>query len=361
MKKDKPVYSDEFEIGIFTLGDYTTDAVSGNKVSETERIEEIIEAGVLAEKMGLDVYGVGESHQEHFVSQSHALILSAIARETEKIRLISTASVLSTSDPVRVYEDFSTLDILSKGRAEIVAGRASRVGVFDLLGYKLEDYEGLFEEKIELLKLLNEEHVINWEGKYRPALKDAVLYPKPIKGSIPIWRAVGGAPASAMKAGSLGVPMMLATLGGPTATFKESVDAFRAYAEHYGHEGLPVGITALFHAQDTPKDALRSFYPYVDHVFRSANGSGFSKQLFAQQIDRRAVMLVGDVEGIIEKILYQYELYKHNRLMLQLDVGGLPFEEVKRQIEIVGKEIAPRVRKAIKEMREKEAHENTGN
>lgn len=358
MTKKKPEYVKDFEIGIYTLGDYTSNAITNEIVSEQQRIEEIIQAAVLTEEYGLDVFGVGESHQEHFVSQAHALILSAIARETSRIKLISSATVLSTSDPVRVYEDFTTLDLLSNGRAEIVAGRASRIGGFELLGYNLNDYEALFEEKMDLLKKLNEEKAITWSGKYREPLNGAVLYPKPLNESIPIWRAVGGPAESAIKAGIAGVPMILATLGGPASHFKESVDAFRAYAEHYGHDDLPVGITALFHVADTPNEALREFYPYVDHVFRSANGNGFSKQLMAQQVDKRSVMMVGTVESLIEKILYHYDMFKHQRLLLQLDVGGMSFEEVENQIKIIGTQIAPAVKKAIKERQD---NENTGN
>lgn len=349
MTKKKPVYETDFEIGIYTLGDYTPNAITGEIISEQQRIEEIIEAAKLADSLGLDLFGVGESHQENFISQSHALILAAIARETKDIKLLSTATVLSVSDPVRVYEDFTTLDLLSNGRAEIVAGRASRVGAFDLLGYNLSDYEALYEEKLDLLKRLNEEKVINWKGKYRAVLKDAVLHPTPLNESIPIWRAVGGPAASAVKAGIMGIPMILATLGGPASHFKQSVDAFRGYAEHYGHGELPVGITALFHAQADPKDALKSFYPHVDLTFKAANGTSFDKRLFSEQLDKRAVMIVGSPESIIEKILYHHELFNHQRLLLQLDIGGLDFEEVKNQIRLIGEVIAPAVKKAIKE------------
>lgn len=339
----------EFEIGIYTLGDYVENAQTGNKVSEQERIEEIIAYAKKADEVGLDVFALGESHQEHFVSQAHTVILGAIARETKNIRISSSASIISTSDPVRVYEDFSTVDLLSNGRAEIIAGRASRVGLFELLGYDLKDYEELFEEKFELLKLLNEEKVVNWQGDFRKPLHNAVLYPKPKNGSIPLWRAVGGPAASAMKAGAQGVPMMLATLGGPAELFNESIEAFRSYADHYGHGDLPVGVTALFHVAKDDISALREFYPNVDLAFRRANGSGFSKVLFSQQTDKRAVMLIGSVDNIVEKILYQYDMYKHDRLLLQLDVGGMELDAVLEQIDIIGKEIAPRVKAAIKE------------
>ncbi len=341
----------DFEIGIMTLGDYVEHAHTGHKVTEQERIEEIIAYAKLTDELGLDVFALGESHQEHFISQAHAVILGAIARETKNIRIASSASIVSTSDPVRVYEDFATIDLLSGGRAEIVAGRASRVGLFDLLGYDLRDYEALFEEKFNLLKELNENEVINWSGEFRKPLNNAVLYPKPLQAKILLWRAVGGSPGSAMKAGAAGVPMVLATLGGPASTFNESVQAYRDYAKHFGHEDLPLTTTALFHVADDMPSALRTFYPHVDLAFRAANGSGFSKQLFAQQVDKRAVMLIGTVDSIVEKILYQYDMYQHDRLLLQLDIGGMDFETVKRQIEIVANEIAPRVKAAIKERR----------
>lgn len=341
----------DFEIGIYTLGDYTENAADGIKVSEQQRIEEIIAAAKLADELGLDVFGLGESHQENFVSQAHTVILGAIARETKQIQLSSSASIVSTTDPVRLYEEFATIDLLSNGRAEIVGGRASRVGLFELLGYDLKDYEALFEEKFELLNQLNKNEPITWSGEFRAPLNEAVLYPKPLNGPIPIWRAVGGPAASAMRAGAAGVPMMLATLGGPADLFNESIDAFRMYADHYNHGPLPVGVTALFHVADDKPSALRNFYPYVDLAFRSANGTGFSKPLFSQQTDKRAVMLIGTVDSIVEKILYQYDMYKHDRLLLQLDIGGMPFDMIKYQIETLANEIAPRVKAAIKERR----------
>lgn len=341
----------EFELGILTLGDYVADAHTGEKVSEQQRIEEIIEMAKLSDELGLDVFAVGESHQEHFISQAHTVILGAIARETKNIQISSSASIISTSDPVRVYEDFATIDLLSNGRAEIIAGRASRVGLFDLLGYDLKDYEALYEEKFHLLKRLNEETVINWSGEFRAPLNNAVLYPQPKNGPIPLWRAVGGPAASAMKAGKDGVPMVLATLGGPASLFNESINAYRMYLEHFNHPKHPVAVTALFHVAADEPTLLKRYYPYVNLAFQAANGTGFAKPLFARQVDKREVMLMGTVEGIIEKILYQYDMYQHDRLLVQLDIGGMPFELVKEQIEIFATEIAPVVREKIKERR----------
>ncbi|QIK70734.1 LLM class flavin-dependent oxidoreductase [Erysipelothrix sp. HDW6C] len=349
MRKEGIDMKKKFEIGLYTLGDHMPNPKTGTLISEQQRIEDIIQAAKLADAYGMDLFAVGESHQEHFISQAHALILAAIARETKNIIVSSSASVLSTSDPVRVYEDFSTLDLISDGRAEIVAGRASRLGGFELLGFNVRDYEELFEEKMELLTMLNNEETINWRGRFRAPLENAHLLPKPKNGKLPIWRAVGGPPASAVKAGIAGVPMILATLAGPASLFNHSVETFRKHWKAYGHnpEEAKVGITALFHTQETDTDALRSFYPHLDQGFKMANGTGFSMELMADSIDVRQAMLVGSPQTIVDKILYQYDLYQHDRLMIQLDMGGIPFDEVSRQIKVLAEEIIPAVRAGI--------------
>ncbi len=209
------------EFGIYTLGDHLANPNTGERISAQQRIQEIIEFAKLADQAGIDFFSVGESHQEYFATQAHTVVLSAIAQATKNIKIGSSSTIISTSDPVRVYEDFATLDLISDGRAEIIAGRASRIGLFELLGYDLRDYEELFEEKFELLLKLNEEEVVNWEGQFRAPLRNAQILPRPKNGSLPIWRAVGGAPASAIKAGYAGVPMFLAMLGGPASHFKK--------------------------------------------------------------------------------------------------------------------------------------------
>lgn len=337
----------KLEIGLYTLGDYISDAKTGHKITEAERMEEILAAARLADEVGLDVFSVGESHQEHFISQAHALILAAIARETKSIRISSSATILSTSDPVRVYENFATVDILSKGRAELVAGRASRIGLFSLLGYDVRDYDALFEEKFELLLKLNREERITWQGKYRAALTDAVLYPKPLQASLPIWRAVGGTPQSAYAAGRQGVPMMLATLAGPVSRFNQAVTAYRETFAEY-HEGRPkVGITSFFHVGETDEAAFKNFYSYVNHTMRYVNGAGFSKEVYRSVLDIRNAMLVGSVDTIVEKLVYQYKTYKHDRHLLQMDLGGMPYDVIERSIPLIAKEIIPRVNAAI--------------
>ena len=220
MEKYRIDQSKGLEFGLYTLGDHIPNPLTGERISAEQRIHEIIELAKLAEQAGIDFFSVGESHQEYFATQAHSVVLAAIAQATSKIKIASSSTIISTSDPVRVYEDFATIDLISKGRTEIIAGRASRIGLFDLLGYNVRDYEELFEEKFELLLKINEEEVVNWSGQFRAPLNNARVIPRPQNGSMPIWRAVGGAPASAIKAGYAGVPMFLATLGGPATSFK---------------------------------------------------------------------------------------------------------------------------------------------
>ncbi|BCC28210.1 MULTISPECIES: LLM class flavin-dependent oxidoreductase [Bacillus cereus group] len=337
----------ELEFGLYSIGDHIPNPLTGSRISAEQRIHELIEASKLADEAGLDVFAVGESHQTYFTTQAHTVILGAIAQATKNIKIASSATVLSTSDPVRVYEDFATLDLISKGRAEIVAGRGSRIGAYSLLGYDVRDYEELFEEKMELLMKLNAEEKVTWEGKFRAPLENATILPQPKNGHMPIWRAVGGPPASAIKAGYAGVPMMLTTLGGPAINFKTSVDAYREAAERSGFDTatLPIATTSLFYTAKNSQDALREFYPHVNSGMQALRGGGYPKQQFAQATDYRDALMVGSPQQIIEKILYQYELYGHQRFMAQIDFGGVPFDKIAQNIELLATEILPSVKK----------------
>ncbi|WP_077325114.1 LLM class flavin-dependent oxidoreductase [Virgibacillus siamensis] len=339
------------EFGIYTLGDHLPDPATGERISTEQRLREIVELAQLAEQAGIDFFSVGESHQEYFATQAHTVVLGALAQATEKIKLASSSTIISTLDPVRVYEDFATIDQLSGGRAEIIAGRASRVGNFELLGYSLRDYEELYEEKFDLLRKLNEQEVVNWSGQYRAPLKNARILPRPKHGSLPIWRAVGGTPASAIKAGYAGVPMFLAHLGGPASVFKRSIDAYREAAAKGGFDPaeLPVSTAGFFYAAETTQQALREYYPHINEGMKLTNGRGFPKQQFAQGADPRDIMNVGSPEQIIEKILYQHELFGHQRYIAQMDFGGVPFDKLKKNIELIGTEILPAIRKYTKE------------
>lgn len=338
------------EFGIYTLGDHMPDPATGKRISALQRIHEIIELAQLAEQAGLDFFSVGESHQDFFTTQAHSVVLAAIAQATNTIKISSSSTILSTLDPVRVYEDFATIDLISDGRAEIIAGRASRVGNFELLGYDLWDYEALFEEKFDLLRLINENETVDWEGKYRAPLRNAKILPRPKHGSMPVWRAVGGPPASAQRAGYAGVPMMLAILGGPAVHFKESVEVYRYSAEQAGFdpETLPLGMAGLLFPSLSMKQAQREAYPYISEGMQHSNGRALPKWQFAQAADKRDVMNIGSAEEIIDKILYQHELFGHQRYIGQIDFGGVPFDILKRNIDIIGEKIAPEVKKHTK-------------
>ncbi|SOC35985.1 LLM class flavin-dependent oxidoreductase [Ureibacillus acetophenoni] len=335
------------EFGIYTLGDHIPNPYSGERISSQQRIKEIIELAKLAEQAGIDFFSVGESHQEYFTTQAHSVVLSAIAQATSKIKISSSSTIVSTLDPVRVYEDFATIDLISNGRAEIIAGRASRVGLFSLLGYDLRNYEELFEEKFDLLLKINEEEIVNWSGEFRAPLRNAQILPRPLNGSLPIWRAVGGPPASAIKAGQAGVPMMLAMLGGPATSFKYSIDAYRETLRGNGFDPqeFPVATAGFFYAAETTQDALKEYHPFIDEGMKVTNGRGFPEYQFMQGGDLHNVMNVGSPQQIIEKILYQYELFGHQRYIGQMDFGGVPFEKLMKNIEIIGNEILPAIKK----------------
>ena len=347
MEKYRIDPSKGLEFGIYTLGDHLPNPLTEERISAQERIQEIIEYAKLAEQAGIDFFSVGESHQDYFATQAHSVVLAAIAQATKKIKIASSSSIISTSDPVRVYEDFATLDLISNGRAEIVAGRASRIGLFELLGYNVRDYEALFEEKFELLLQINEEEIVNWEGQFRAPLRNAKVLPRPQNGSMPIWRAVGGSPGSAIKAGYAGVPMFMAHLGGPVSVFKQTIDAYRQAARQGGFnsEELPVATAGFFYVAETSQQALRDLYPHINEGMKKTNGQGFPKQSFAQGVDPQNVMNIGSPQQIIEKILYQHEVYGHQRYIAQIDFGGMPFEKIQRNLELIGTEILPAIKK----------------
>ncbi|ANQ65360.1 LLM class flavin-dependent oxidoreductase [Staphylococcus equorum] len=352
MAKLKMNENTPLEFGLYSLGDHLLNPHKGEKVSSEKRIQELIEASQLAEQAGINVFGVGESHQEHFTTQAHTVILGAIAQATNTIKISSSSSIISAADPVRVFEDFATLDLISHGRTEIVAGRASRTGIFDLFGLDLNDYDELYEEKLNLLLELNKTNKINWSGKFRPDLNNIEIYPRPVDNVLPIWRAVGGPAASAIKAGRQGIPMMITTLGGPAMTFKNSIDEYRLTAKEYGFdnsaEALPVSTASLFYTADTTQAALREFYPHINVGMSFIRGTGYPKQQFANTPDYRDALMVGSPQQIIEKILYQHELYNHQRFMAQIDFGGVPFDKIMKNIELIGNEIIPGVKKHLK-------------
>ncbi|MGN8647416.1 LLM class flavin-dependent oxidoreductase [Gracilibacillus sp. HCP3S3_G5_1] len=347
MEKYRIDESKGMEFGVFSLGDHLPNPSTGKRISAEQRMHEFIEYAKFAEQAGIDFFSIGESHQANFATQAHAVLLAAIAQATDKIKLGSSSTIISTSDPVRVYENFATIDLISKGRAEIVAGRASRVGLFDLLGYDLRNYEELYEEKFDLLLKINEEKKVNWNGQFRAPLKNAEVLPRPKNDWMPIWRAVGGTPASAIKAGLAGVPMFIGHLAGPASNVKKSIDAYRESARNNGFDPseLPVALSGLFYAAETSQQAFKDFYPHLDEGLKHTNGQGFPKQFYAQGPNPHNVLNVGSPQGIIEKILYQHEQFGHQRYIAQIDFGGIPFDKAMKNIECIGTEIMPAIKK----------------
>ena len=335
------------EFGIYSLGEHMSNPHTGHKLTAQERINEIKEMAIMSEQAGVDIFMLGESHQDEFVSQAHAVILSAIAEATKTIKISSGSTIMSTSDPVRVYENFATLDLLSNGRVEVVGGRASRIGLFKLLGYELNNYEELFEEKFDLFLQINREEYITWEGNFRAPLDNAHVIPRPLNKHLPIWRAVGGGQGSAIKAGYAGVPMNLAMLGGPASVFKNTVDIYRESARQAGFDEtlLPIATSGLLYVAKDIDTAMREFYPHVNNGLLKANGRGYSKQTFAHARDQKSVVNIGEVNQVIERILYQHEMFGSQRYMAEVDFGGLPFDKIKENIDVIGNKIIPAIKK----------------
>lgn len=335
------------EFGVYSLGEHMLNPHTKEKQTAQERINQIKEMALLAEQAGIDIFMLGESHQDGFISQAHAIILAAIAEATKTIKISSGSTIVSTSDPVRIFETFSTIDLLSNGRVELVGGRASRVGLFKLLGYDLANYEELFEEKFELLLQLNRDEYITWDGQFRAPLDHAHVLPRPVHGHLPIWRAVGGGPGSAVKAGAAGVPMTLAMLGGPASIYKRTIDLYRESAHNAGFDpaSLPLATGGFFYIAKDMDTALKEFYPHVNHGFMQSNGQPFSKQAFAHARDPKSIMNIGEINQVIEKILYQHEYFGNQRYIAQLDFGGLPFAKIMENIDMLGNKVLPAIRK----------------
>lgn len=343
-----------FEIGVYTLADIGPDQHSGQTISIKQRMDEILKSAKLADEAGLDVFGVGEHHRLDYAVSSPAVVLAAIARETKQIKLTSTTSVLSTLDPVRLFEDFATLDLLSDGRAEILAGRGAFVESFPLFGYSTNDYNELFTEHMELLLELNENDKVSWSGKFRPSLNNAEIAPRPLQERLPIWIGVGGTPESAVRAGKFGVGMALAILGGDPRRFKPLVDLYRQAGKEAGHlqENLKVGVTGHTYIAETSQQAKDEFYPYYSNYWYYVNrqrgyGTRMSREDFEQMASPETALFVGSPNQIVEKLHRQYELFGHTRFLAQVDIGGLPYEKAAKTIELLATEVAPRIRKIL--------------
>lgn len=342
--------SNGIEFGLYSLGDHLPNPHTKKRISAKERIQELIELAKLAEDAGFDIFQLGESHQEYFVSQSHLLILTAIAKATKNIRLSSAVTTIGVLDPVRVYEDAATLDLISNGRMELIAGRASRFGSFELLGYNSVDYRELFEEKFELLLKLNESERVTWEGEFRAPLNDALILPRPLKNHLPIWRGLGNTMTSAIRAGELGVPVFQATLAGAVITYANRINNFRSAAKEAGHDidNIPVGTGGWVFIRESTKEAYRQVYPHINEGFKLTNGESFPKRALAQGQSVKSVVTIGEPSLIIEKILYQYEAFKQQRFSAEIDFAGMEFDEVKKTLYLLADKVMPTVKKYTK-------------
>lgn len=340
------------EFGVYTLGDHIPNPHTKEVIPASQRLEEIIETAKFSEELGFDIFQVGESHQEYFLSQAHLIILAAIARETKTIKLSSSVTTISVLDPVRVFEDAATIDLLSNGRMELVAGRASRIGSFELFGYDHRDYEELFEEKFELLLQINQNEIVNWSGKFRPELKEARIIPRPenARKGLPIWRGVGNSQSSAIRAGQLGVPLYQAHLAGASQTYSNRIRLYKeaGYKAGFTDEELPVATGGLLHLKRTTDEAFKSAYPYINEGFKLTNGQEFPKRGFAQGKNPRSAMLIGSPELVTEKIVYQYDLFGQQRFTIEPEFGGMPFSEVKETLQMFTEEVMPKVVAHIK-------------
>jgi len=329
-------------------------ADSGLRTAPEVRMRDLLDEIALADEVGLDVVGIGEHHREEFLDSAPAVILAAAAARTKRIRLASAVTVLSAADPVRVFQEFATLDLISGGRAEIVAGRGSFIESFPLFGLALEDYDSLFAEKLELLLRLRDEVYVRWSGKHRPALTGQGVFPRPVQAKLPIWLGVGGTPASFARAGALGLPLMVAIIGGEPHRFRPLVDLYREAGKRAGHpaESLKVGIHALGYVAETDRQAADDFFPgYAATFSKIGEERGWgpvTRRQFDALLGKTGALIVGGPETAIEKVKhYDEALGGISRLSFQMSVAGLPHERLMRAIGILGRDVAPAMRERV--------------
>jgi probable LLM family oxidoreductase len=340
------------ELGIYTFVELTPDPVTGIKMDPGQRMSNLLEEIELAEQVGLDVFAIGEHHRPEYLVSSPAVVLAAAAARTRNIKLSSAVTVLSSDDPVRVFQNFATVDLLSGGRAEIMAGRGSFIESFPLFGYDLKDYDELFSEKLELLVKLNENEKITWKGKYRPAINNLGVYPRPFQDKLPIWVAVGGTPASAIRAAKLGLPMAVAIIGGGPEHFVSFVELYRSQAAKVGKEkDVKVGINSHVYIADDSQQAGDEFYPSyaqaMNKIGRERGWQPMNREHYEMMRSPRGSLMVGSPQEIIDKILYEHELFKHDRFLAQMSVASFPHKQMMRSIELFGTKVAPAVKKAL--------------
>ena len=339
------------ELGIYTFGDIRPEKVSGKAMHTHKRIKELMEEIQLADQVGLDVFAVGEHHRPDYAISAPAVILGAAAATTKNIKLSSAVTVLSSDDPVRVFQNFATLDQLSEGRAEIIVGRGSFIESFPLFGYDLNLYDELFAEKLDLLIKINKNEIVSWKGKHRPSIPNLGIYPRPFQPSLPIWQGVGGTPQSAVRAGTLGLPMALAIIGGMPDRFVPFVNLFRDAAKKAGHENLPLGINSLGYIANTSQQAGDEFFPeyagVMNRIGRERGWPPLNRMDFDALRSKQGSLVVGSPQEVIDKILYEHDLFQNTRFLVQMSIGTMPHDKILHSIELFGNKVAPEIRKVL--------------
>lgn len=341
------------ELGLVSFADATTNPTTGKTIGHGERLRNLIEEIELADEVGLDVFGVGEHHRADYAVSSPTTVLAHAAARTKRIRLSSAVTVLSSEEPVRVFEQFATIDQLSEGRAEIMVGRGSFIESFPLFGYDLEDYNELFAEKLDLLLTIRDNERVTWSGKHRPPLSDQTVYPRPYQDPLPIGIAVGGTPASAVRAGMLGLPMTIAIIGGQPERFLPFAELYRRAAREAGHDpaSLKLAINTHGHIAGSMEQAIEEQYPpykaMMDQIGRERGWPGMRQEQFVAGTSLHGHLMTGTPEQVIEKILYQHSLFGHQRYLMHFGIGAIPHEQVMRSIELFGTKVAPVIREEV--------------
>ncbi|HEX2153683.1 MAG TPA: LLM class flavin-dependent oxidoreductase [Acidimicrobiia bacterium] len=336
------------ELGITTFAETYPDPATGETLSHAERLRQVLEEARLTEEVGLDVYGIGEHHRPDFASSAPAVVLAAVAGMTERIRLTPAVTILSSDDPVRVFQQFATLDGVSSGRAELMVGRGSFIESFPLFGYSLADYEALFAEKLDLLLAIRDEEKVTWSGRFRSPLENQAVYPRPEQDPLPVWVAVGGTPASIVRAAERGLPVALAIIGGDPARFAVLADLHRRTLSESGHHPVPLAVHAHGYVADTVEQAAEEYYPSyavaMSQLGRERGWGPMSRTQFDALRSPAGSLVLGDVETVARKILRFRDILGVERFMLHISVGTLPHEQVLRSIELLGTKVAPLVR-----------------
>jgi len=341
------------EFGVYTFGDNMPDPATGARLDPAERVRNLIEEIELADQVGLNVFGLGEHHRPDYLVSAPDVILAAGAARTKNIRLSSAVTVLSSDDPVRVFQRFATLDLISNGRAEIMAGRGSFIESFPLFGFDLADYDTLFAENLELLLRLRDSERVSWPGGHRAAIHDLGIYPRPVQDPLPVWIAVGGTPQSVVRAAVLGLPLAIAIIGGNPAHFQPLVELYHRAAEEAGvdRSGLRVGINSHgFIAEDSQDAADTAFPPFAAVMTKLGKERGWApttRGQFEAQRRLHGPLFVGSPSEVAEKILYQHELFHHDRFLIQFSVGTLPHDKMMKSIELFGTKVVPEVKRAL--------------